>query len=65
MFNTFERDMLANERYLDMLRASAKRQLIEEATRTGRTTGLLATLFGRRNTTPATLPTAPVAARTA
>jgi hypothetical protein len=65
MFNTFERDMIANERYLDMLRACEKRQLIEEATRTGRTTGLLATLFGRRRNAPATLPVAPVAARAA
>ena len=65
MFNTFERDMLANERYQDLLRAAAKRQLIEEATRTGRTTGLFATLFGHRRNAPATLPTAPVAARAA
>jgi hypothetical protein len=62
MFNTFERDLLANERYLDLLRACAKRQLVEEATRTGNTTGFFTTLFGRGRNVPATRPTAPVTA---
>ena len=48
MLNTFERDLIANHRHQDLLRSFAERQRIEQATRTGRTTGLLATLTGRR-----------------
>jgi hypothetical protein len=62
MYNTYEREMLANERYHDLLRSAAKRQQIDEATSTGRTTGFFTTLFGLRRNVPATLPTAPVSA---
>jgi hypothetical protein len=48
MLNTFERDLIANERHQDLLRSFAKRQRIEEATSNERTTGFLATLLGRR-----------------
>ena len=62
MYNTYERDMLANERYNDLLRSAAKRQLIDEATSTRRNTSLFTTFFGRRRKVQATLPTAPVTA---
>jgi hypothetical protein len=48
MLNTFERDLIANERFQDLLRSSAQRQRAEQAIRTGQSTGLLTFLTGRR-----------------
>ncbi|MFN8513586.1 MAG: hypothetical protein U0232_03835 [Thermomicrobiales bacterium] len=47
MFNTFERDLIANERHQDFLRAAIKREQIELATG-DRAGGLLAFFTGRR-----------------
>jgi hypothetical protein len=48
MLNTFERDLIANERHLDLLRSFAERQRNEQATRSEWTTGFLAIFTGRR-----------------
>ncbi len=58
MLNTFERDLIAKERHQDLLRFSAQRQLAEEATRGGRTTGLFAIFTGRRGDAASALPKA-------
>ena len=48
MLNTFERDLIANERHLDLLRSFAERQRNEQATRSERTSAFLAIFTGRR-----------------
>ena len=47
MFNTYERELIANQRHQDMLQTFAERQRIEQGMTTGRPTGLLATLTAK------------------
>ena len=48
MLNTFERDLIANERHQDFLRAAIKREQIELAMGGERTGGLFSFFTGRR-----------------
>ena len=64
MFNTFERELIANQRHQELLQSIARQQRYEQATATGRPIGLIAMLTAKlRGTASEARPAKTAAAR--